>query len=164
MSELTRRDMLVIAGACACGAMCASQAEAQDKPKKPAGPAVKSLAIGKLSDFPKLGFYDKFAKPNKVMIARLDDRLVVLSAVCTHKGSTVRVKPGTEEPTLRCPSHGAEFSPYGTPTAGPAKTALVRYAVSAAPDGTITADLTKTFIESKWEEDGAFLKAEKPKA
>ena len=162
MSEMTRRDMLVIAGACACGAMCAGDAMAQDR--RAAGPAVKSLAIGKLGDFPKVGFYDKFAKPNKVMIARLDDRLVAMSAACTHKGSTVRVKADADEPMLRCPSHGAEYSPQGTVTKGPAKASLVRYALTAAADGTITADLTKTFAESKWDDAGASIKAEKPAA
>ena len=159
MSDLSRREMMVIAGACACGAMCAGEAVAQDKPAKP---VAKSLALGKLTDYPKIGFYDKFAKPNKVMIARLDDRLVAMSAACTHKNSTVRIKADADEPTLRCPSHGAEYSPNGTVTKGPAKASLVRYALSTAADGTITADLTKTFAEAKWDEADAFVKAEKP--
>lgn len=159
MTDLSRREALfvagAVAGACACCALSPDAALAADK----AGPKPKSLAVGKLADYPKPGFYDKFAG-QKLLIARLkddkEDRLVAISTICTHKGCSVKVKPG-DEPALKCPCHKAEFSAYGTPTGGPAKTALDRYAITQGADGTLTVDMTKTFIESKWEEPTAFV-------
>ena len=91
------------------------------------------------------------------MVARLDDRLVAMTTVCTHKGCSLKVNAEAPEPALKCPCHKAEFSPQGTPTAGQAKSALARYAVSQGADGVITVDLTTSFIESKWDEKEAFI-------
>ena len=169
MSDLTRRNLLVIAGASAC-AGCLAETSAvladDDDEKRPRrrkhdddegqkGPTVKSIAIGKLSDYPKAGFYDKY-RPQKVMVSKLDDRLVVMSAICTHKGCTVKVQPA-DSAELFCPCHKALFSDQGTATKGPAKASLVRYAVSQAADGTITADLTKSFAERQWDDAAAFI-------
>jgi Rieske Fe-S protein len=155
MTDLSRREALfvagAVAGACACCALSPDTAQAAEK----AGPKPKSLPVGKLADYPKPGFYDKFAA-QKLLIARLDDRLVAISTICTHKGCSVKKKPG-EELALKCPCHKAEFSAYGTPTGGPAKTALDRYAITQGADGTLIVDMTKAFIESKWEDPAAFV-------
>jgi Rieske Fe-S protein len=147
----------MIAGACACCAMSADLALAADPP---ATTAPKTLPIGKATDFPDVGFYDKFAK-QKVLVARLDDRLVAMTNVCTHKGCALKIDPGIE-PALKCPCHKAEFGAKGTPTAGQAKLALARYALTQGPDGTITADLTKSFPEAKWNEAESFIAMKRP--
>ena len=154
-NETTRRELLVqaaaVAGACACCALSAGVAFAEAPAKD------KTLTLGRLSDYPQPGFYDKFnTKPNHVLVSRLDDRLVAMTAICTHKGCPVKVQ-ADDHTALKCPCHKAEFSVEGTPTAGPAKTALVRYALTQAADGTITADLTRTFIESKWDDKASFV-------
>ena len=115
----------------------------------------KSLAIGKLSDYPKPGFYDTF-RQKRVMVSKLDDRLVVMSAVCTHKGCLVKIK--ADDPAeLKCPCHGAVFTDQGTVDSGPAKSSLVRYALKQNADGAITADLTQSFDEKDWDNAGAFI-------
>lgn len=158
MTDLTRRDALLFVGACAACVMAADLVEAADDKGAPAAKA-KSVEIGTLADYDKPGFYDKFIK-QKVLVARLDDRLVAVSNVCTHKGCAVKVKPD-DHTGLKCPCHKAEFSPEGTPTSGPAKTALARYAIKQGADGKITVDLTKQFIESKWDDADAFVAVKK---
>ena len=167
MDDISRRNLLVIAGATAC-ACCLTQSDAaradgprrhhdddDDDKRGPKGPTAKSLVIGTLTDYPKPGFYDKF-RSQKVMVSRLDDRLVAMSAICTHKGCTVKVDP-KETTQLLCPCHHAEYSDQGTPIKGPAKISLVRYGLTQAADGQITADLTKTFAERQWDDPAAMI-------
>lgn len=162
MSDLTRREALFVAGACACCAMSVDLARAdegdQPKPQGPSGaPAAlpKRLQIGKPADFAKPGFYDKFAK-QKLMVANLGDKLVAMTTVCPHKGCSVKPNPANPQ-GLKCPCHKAEFNVKGVPTHGPAKSPLDRFALSQEADGVITVDMTKSFIESKWEDPAAFI-------
>jgi Rieske Fe-S protein len=160
-NHLSRRQALTLAAATACGcALTQTEILAQDGGKKSQRggddktPMPTSLVIGKLSDFPEESFYDTFAK-SKVYVRRLDDRLVVMSAICTHKGCALK----QDEPDrLRCPCHRSSFNPQGTPTTdGPAKVALARYALKQADDGTITVDLTQSYSEKEWDKPGAMI-------
>ena len=157
MSEISRREALVLAGACACCSLLADGALAADHDRNnhPTGLMPKSLEIGKLADYPHPGFYDKFSK-QRVMICRLDDRLVAMSAVCTHKGCIVRIQPD-DKTSLKCPCHKAVFTEQGTVDSGPARSSLVRYALKSNANGTITADLTKSFDEKHWDDPAAFI-------
>jgi len=161
MEDLSRRNVLAIgvAAACACCLAETSPLLADDDERRPTGPAPKSVQIGKLDDFPKAGFYDTFRK-QRVMVSKLDDRLVVMSAICTHKGCLVKIDQAQAD-QLQCPCHKAEFSDQGTATKGPAKVSLVRYAVKQGTDGTITADLTKSFEERHWDDAAAFIPLKK---
>jgi len=155
--DLTRRQALVVvAASTAAACACCSEAVAQDgEKKKEEKPRPKSVKIGKLSDYDKPGFYDKFADA-KVLVCKLEDRLVVMSAICTHKSCTL--KPKADVATeLYCKCHKGEYSSQGTPIAGPPKLPLVRYALTTAADGTITADLTKSFEEKKWDDKAAYI-------
>jgi Rieske Fe-S protein len=180
--KLTRRQALTIVAVTACS--CAmTEAQDGDRPRRrgPGGgggeggggggdgsgeaakektPPAKALVIGKLADFEKPGFYDTFTKTNKIYVRRLDDRLVVMSASCTHKGCVIK-QDAPDVVTLRCPCHKSSFDAFGTPTEGPAKTALPRYALTQSADGTITADLTRSFTEKEWDEPGAMIAVEK---
>ncbi len=152
---LTRRDAIgLTVTACAC---CCLGAEESDKPDKDTPPTPKQFSIGKLTDYPNPGFYDAHRK-NKVMVCVVADQLVVMSAVCTHKNCLVRKH---EEKVLRCSCHKSFFSDHGTPTEGPAKIALPRYAVKLEEDGTITVDTTKSFAEREWEKPEAFIAIKK---
>jgi Rieske Fe-S protein len=65
--------------------------------------------------------------PNeKLLIVRsaVDD-FVVLSAVCTHAGCTVRYDAPTDQAV--CPCHGSRFTLSGTVAMGPAARSLERY-------------------------------------
>ncbi len=157
MSDISRRDAIgLAAAACACCALGADEKppEGDAKPgKEQIPPPPKQFTIGKLSDYPNAGFYDAYRK-NRAFVARLEDRLVVMSAVCTHKNCIVRKQ---DEKTLRCPCHKSFFSEYGTPTEGQAKVALPRYGVSVGADGTITVDTTQSFGEREWDKPEAFI-------
>jgi Rieske Fe-S protein len=167
---LTRRQALTIATATACASCLAealeggerkggSSPKADEKAEK-APPT--ALALGKLDAYEKPGFYDTFTKSDKIYVRRLDDRLVVMSAKCTHKGCVVKKGNEEEGDVLRCPCHKSNFDAYGTPTGGPAKTSLPRYAVTRDADGTITADLTKSFEEKEWDDPAAMVAIKKP--
>jgi Rieske Fe-S protein len=160
MSDMTRRDAIGLAvigtAACACGALGADGGE-KEKGDPAARP--KQFSVGKITDYPKPGFYDNFrAKPHNVMISVVDDQLVVMSAICTHKMCVLRKQ---EDKVLRCPCHKSFFSEYGTPTEGQAKVALPRYAVSVLEDGTINVDTTQSFGEREWEKPQAFIPLKK---
>ena len=82
------------------------------------------------------------------------------TAICTHKGCAVKIDTA-DAAALQCPCHHAEFSDQGTVTKGPARASLVRYALTQAADGTITADLTQHFEERKWDDPAAFVAIKK---
>jgi Rieske Fe-S protein len=142
--------MLVVSGAgVAC--MCCANSFAENK--SAAGHGV--LVIGKVSDYAKPGYYDAF-RDKKIMVNRLADRLIVSTAICTHKGCTVKIDT-TAAHQLRCPCHKGIFNAQGTPIDGPPKQVLVRYAVSIDPAGLITVDTTQSFAESDWDKPQAFI-------
>lgn len=162
MSDLTRREMLRIAAVGICATCLGGEAFADDddKPRGPIGQGMKQFPIGKLTDFPDVAIYDKYLRSNRVLISRLDDRLVAMSAVCTHKNKLVQLNSKTE---IKCAAHGSLFSEQGTATKGPARVSLPRYAISQAADGTITVDTTKSFEEKKWDDAAALIKIEAEK-
>ncbi|HEY7089884.1 MAG TPA: Rieske (2Fe-2S) protein [Tepidisphaeraceae bacterium] len=151
MAEINRRDFVVAAAASVACAYCllgsAEEAEAQA-----AGGG--TVDIGVASDFPKGTISGKFVKPNGLIVANEDDKIYAMSSKCPHKGSTVGVKDNK----LRCPSHGSTFSEHGTPTGGPAKSSLVRYAIKADDKGRLIVDKSKSFSEKDWENPDSFVK------
>lgn len=153
MADLTRREALAIVAATT--AACACCAQAQEREKKDDNPMPKSLVIGKLSDYDKPGYYDKFAD-RKVLVARLSDRLVAMSSICTHKRCSLRLKDD-DSTQLFCKCHKGVYDEQGIPRAGPPKMSLVRYALSVADDGTITVDTTRSFDEKKWDDAAAYV-------
>src|SRR5438045_9657488 len=114
MSDFNRREF-VIAAACAAGAcmMCGS-IEAADAAPEAGGTKVD---IGTAADYPKDGPYDKLADSKKLIIVRDSGKLYAMSAICTHKMGTVKIK-GTE---LVCPKHNSHYANNGKVTKGHAK-------------------------------------------
>lgn len=153
MSDLSRREALIVVAAttaaCAC---CAHADEGENKDDKP---MPKSLAIGKLADYDKEGVSDKYVA-DKLLVAKLKDRLVVMSAICTHKRCVVKPK-ADDASQLFCKCHKGVYDEQGIPRGGPPKSALIRYGVSVGDDGTITVDTTKSFEEKKWDEKAAYV-------
>jgi Rieske Fe-S protein len=78
-----------------------------------------------------------------------------MSSRCTHKGTTVGMKDGK----IRCPAHGSVFSEQGTPTGGPAKSALTRFGISLNDKGHLIVDRSKQFSEQQWDDPAAFVNA-----
>ena len=142
--------MLAVAAVCACGGMALGQDDEDTAPPK-------TISIGTLADYPDAAFYDKF-RDQKIFVRRLDDRLVAMSAICTHKRCVLKIK---DPATLRCPCHKSFFSAEGSPTEGPAKKSLNRYALTQNEAGEITVDTTQSFEEKEWEEPKSFIAIKK---
>lgn len=74
---------------------------------------------------------------DKLLIVRRSEvELVVLSAVCTHAGCTVRFDAAGEK--VVCPCHGSQYSLTGAVTRSPAPRALTRYEATLDGAGILT--------------------------
>lgn len=100
------------------------------------------------------GISDKFAESNHVMLVRKGAVIYAMSAVCTHKGITIKVGADKQ---LRCPGHGSRFDAEGKVTKGPAEGQLARYGVEVK-GGKLWVDPGKIFIAGDFEKEGAFVK------
>ena len=151
MSELNRREF-VVAAACAAGAcmMCGALAEAAEPTAEAGGSKVDA---GTIADYAKDGVYDKLADSKKVLIVRDNGKLYAMTAICTHKMGTVKIK-GTE---LVCPKHNSHFANDGKPKSGPAKAALFHLGISQNADGHILVNPSKKFGENQWNDAGASI-------
>ena len=158
-----RRQFVIATAALTCAAVacecCAAEAdakEAEKEEKEGAGaPESKSVDAGPLANYNKDGITDKFSKkPDRVMLIRHEGKLYAPSAICSHKKCTIKIKDGS----LACPCHGSKFTHDGKPTKGPAKTPLLRYAISTNESGNVIVDKTKTFEEKDWGNEAAFIK------
>jgi nitrite reductase/ring-hydroxylating ferredoxin subunit len=152
MSDPNRRQFVIatVAAACACLGHCEELLAGPDKP----GAAAKGIDVGTLSDYPTDGVSDRFAKSQRILVARADGRVFAFSAVCTHKGRVLTVK---DRQTIVCPAHGSNFSIRGTVTKPPAKSTLARYRITLNDKQRLVVDKGKTFRESEWDQDGAFV-------
>jgi Rieske Fe-S protein len=110
-----------------------------------------TVDIGKPSDFAKDTISTKFSK-EKVLIANAGGKIYAITAVCTHRGSTIN---GERDGKFRCPSHGSMFDIEGKPVGGPARAALKRHAIAINGDGHLIVDKTKNFDEPNWTDPGA---------
>jgi Rieske Fe-S protein len=107
-------------------------------PKPDADGWVKTVAA---KDLAGKNFDDQFAKSNKLMLARDGKKIYAYSSVCTHKGCIVAP---TDQPTLLCPCHHAQFNIDGTVKPNmKARRDLPRYALRLAADGTIEVNVSK---------------------
>jgi len=71
---------------------------------------------------------------NPIIIYRQQNSITALSAKCTHKGCTVRVK---KQDVYVCPCHGAMYEYDGTVKKGPAKRNLESLPVKVSDTGEV---------------------------
>jgi Rieske Fe-S protein len=91
------------------------------------------VSVGPLEEF-KVGdpvLVDKGVE-SPVIIFREMDGIKALSAQCTHKGCTVRVR---KNDIYTCPCHGSQFEYDGTVTKGPAQRDLKQLMVKVSEKG-----------------------------
>lgn len=151
--DLNRRSFLAACAACAtCPVAIWAAADAPAR-KDGDRSSKEPVDAGKLSDYPKDGVYDKFAKDEGFFIVREKDRLFAPSSHCTHRATAIAMK-GEE---FVCPKHGARFTRQGIVTRGPAKRPLPRYAIAVDDDGKITVDPSKTFDKDKWDDKSSYV-------
>jgi nitrite reductase/ring-hydroxylating ferredoxin subunit len=144
-TEISRRQFVVLAAGCAALCSCAGMAMA--------APTSDNFDAGPITDFAKDGINDKFVKSQSVFIIREDKKIFASSAICTHKGATLKVRNGE----IWCPKHGSTFSEDGAVTKGPAESSLERYAVKKNDAGHLIVDFTKSFHEKNWSDPASFV-------
>ncbi|MER0438011.1 Rieske 2Fe-2S domain-containing protein [Emticicia sp. W12TSBA100-4] len=77
------------------------------------------------SNFVKLKTEGEFTYVGDIIIANAKGTFVALSKVCTHQGTTINYRSGTND--FLCPNHGSQFKTDGTVSKDPATKALAVY-------------------------------------
>jgi Rieske Fe-S protein len=153
---MNRRQFVMAAAVGLTVLTATGAAMAEDAPPatRPTGEQTKSFDAGAKADITKDGIIDTFAKSHhKIDLVRSNGKIYAMSAVCTHKGCAMTVK----EQTLFCKCHRSTFDIAGTPTAGPAKRQLNRYAISTNGDGHLIVDSSKTFDPDHFDDPASFV-------
>jgi cytochrome b6-f complex iron-sulfur subunit len=84
-------------------------------------------------DFKKLKTEGEFTYVGDVIIANAKGTFVALSKICTHEGTTIDFRGGTND--FKCPNHGAEFTTLGKVQKDPAVKALKVYKAESSTNG-----------------------------
>jgi cytochrome b6-f complex iron-sulfur subunit len=82
-----------------------------------------------LQDVPLNGYKVVNYKEDKVILIRLENRVIALSAICPHLGCLVKYR---KEGFIQCPCHDGRFDFSGNVIAGPPPRPLVSYPVRIA--------------------------------
>jgi Rieske Fe-S protein len=155
MSEMNRRSFVAGATAAVSLVVLGDQftwGQAATPPGPASAPSGNpTVDIGKPSDFGKDSISTKFSA-EKVLIVSKGDKIYALTAVCTHRGSTINA---TADGKFRCPSHNSLYDMDGKPAGGPTRVALKRHAISLNGDGHLIVDKTKLFEEPQWSDPAA---------
>lgn len=77
------------------------------------------------ANFVKLKTEGEFTYVGDIIIANAKGTFVALSKVCTHQGTTINYRSGTND--FLCPNHGSQFKTDGTVSKDPATKALTVY-------------------------------------
>jgi nitrite reductase/ring-hydroxylating ferredoxin subunit len=154
MAEINRREFITAAAATAAACAVCHCHDAQAQAAAPSTmPAATSVDVGAKADYAADGMHDKFIATNHIVITRENGKIFASSSKCTHQGADVQIQGDA----LFCPRHKSMFTPEGIRTAGPAKTALPRYAIKANSDGHLIVDLTQQFPQEKWTDPASFV-------
>ena len=121
--ELTRRQLIVLAGAATLG--CTQ--ESGRFPAFPRGP----VNAGSITDYSHDGIYDRFRDSHGFFLVRTGRILFAQSAICTHRACKLRVA----DRGLLCPCHGSEFAVDGRVRRGPASRDLPRFSITKDAQG-----------------------------
>lgn len=77
------------------------------------------------ADFKNLKTEGEFTYVADIIIANAKGAFVALSKVCTHQGTTINYRSGTND--FLCPNHGSQFKTDGSVQKDPATKALTVY-------------------------------------
>ena len=148
--KLNRRQFnLATATVAACACAGVSLEPAQAAPPAATGP----VDVGTLADYATDGVFDKFARSNRILLVRHDKRLYAATATCTHRDCVVKCVADE----LRCPCHGSRYDLAGVVKRGPARSPLVRYAISLNSAGRVVVDPSQRFEQSQWDDAKCFI-------
>lgn len=85
------------------------------------------------TNFKKLKTDGEYLYVEDIIIANAKGVFVAISKVCTHQGTTIDYRSGTND--FKCPNHGSEFKLDGTVQKDPATKALTMYKTALSSDG-----------------------------
>jgi len=142
MENVSRREVLMTAGAAAavaCLAGCQSQKDKEKPPLITSG----TVNVGPATDYPAGRANGKFLETYGIIIANESGTRVAIRPKCTHQGCTAKWNEPNHD--YECPCHGSKFSLMGLPTKGPATRPLPMVACETLADGTLSVDLTKLY-------------------
>lgn len=104
-----------------------------------------------------IGVDEKWKDKYQIWIVRDEEKIVIVSTVCTHLGCTPNWL--STEGKFKCPCHGSGFYPTGINFEGPAPRPLERFKLGLAADGQIQVDKGRKFQEElgQWTDPDSFL-------
>ena len=121
-----------------------------------------SFKAGQPGDYVPMTVNEKYKDTQRVWIVRDTERIVAISAICTHLGCTPRWL--SDENKFKCPCHGSGYRGLPTSITGinfevPLR-AHDRRQISVDKDGNIVVDKSVRFLYEKgeWEKPGASIK------
>ena len=118
--EITRREMMVLAGGVVAATCCGGCAGPSLLDKAP-----DMVDAGPANQFSNPGTDKRFRDSYGFFVISDGSKVYAQSAQCTHRGCTVKaVSDGFD-----CPCHGSKFAPDGHVLEGPATKPLPRLAV-----------------------------------
>lgn len=85
------------------------------------------------TNFAKLKTAGEFVYVADIIIANAKGTFVALSKVCTHQGTTINYRSGTND--FLCPNHGSQFKTDGMVQKSPATKALAVYKTEVLNSG-----------------------------
>lgn len=112
---------------------CSKDKDSSDPQPNPSTPVDVTLDLTTTAYNP-LKTVGGFAYSGNILVAHVKDgSYVALSKVCTHQGTTVEYRSGSDD--VYCPAHGSVFRTTGTVANGPATQALTSYKTTLSADG-----------------------------
>lgn len=151
MDEMNRREVLLAAAAAVAASALAPCGLLADTPAASAN----IIDVGPKSNFSTDGITDTWSKTKKIFIVRHDGRIYASTAICTHKGCTVRVN--ATKNGYACPCHHAAYDIAGEVTHKPATVGLERYAISVDANDHIIVDKSRPFYDDKWNDPASYI-------
>ena len=106
-----------------------------------------------------IGVDAKWKDKHQIWVVRDEEKIVILSTVCTHLGCTPNWL--STEGKFKCPCHGSGFYPTGINFEGPAPRPLERFKLGLVADGQIQVDKGRKFQQElgQWTDPDSFLTA-----
>lgn len=138
---MDRRRFIAVSAAAIAGVCRSAHGDAQAS--QPSSGDI--IDAGSITQFAKDGVFDQFREQGCFIIRR-DNKLFVLSSVCTHKGCKVRAQ---DDHSFVCKCHKSRFSPDGAVLNGPATRNLPRLAVKESAEGHLLVNLKRPIETTK---------------
>lgn len=150
MSTCSRREF-VAAGAAACFASVGFVQRTLVLADETPGP----VDVGALESFDKDGAVDTWTKQHRFFVVRQQGKLFAVSAICTHRGTTLRAE--NDNGRLFCPKHEGTFEINGKLREGKPQKSLPHLAIALNDAKHVIVNPSKEIEEKDWDKPGNFI-------